>query len=275
MTTGADISEYQSIEVDSIQTGPEQTRVSKKSIEEGIDELADSIERFGLLHPVTVFQEDDKYILVAGQRRLLAIQQLEWERIPARVLPSRPDPVEAKAISFSENFVRRALTTSERKEACLRFYRQYGSLRVASQALKIPYAEVRDYVRRERLHEEMKKLVDNGEITVDEAIRAQDICEQEDGTIDIEAAKRAAMELKTFTRDQKSHLREIQKDEPGLSPDEKIEEAKKPRKNKRYIIVIAMKYAEGLQKLAAETDRTEAESAEMLIIEGLASGGYV
>lgn len=275
MTNGVDMSEYQSIEIDSIQTGPEQTRVSKKSIEEGIDDLADSIERFGLLHPVTVFQEGDKYILIAGQRRLLAVSQLGWDKIPARVLPTRPDSVEAKAISFSENFIRRALTNSERKDACLRFYRQYGSLRVASLALKIPYAEVRDYVRIERLHEEMRKLVDSEEITVDEAIRAQDICEREDGTIDIEAAKRVAMELKTFTRDQKSHLREVQKDEPGLTPDEMIEEAKKPRRNKKYIIVIAVKYSEGLQKLATETDRTEEESAEMLIIEGLARGGYV
>lgn len=54
MTTQGTAREFQSISVDLIDLGPEQARTSKKSIEEGLDELAESIKRFGLLHPVTV-----------------------------------------------------------------------------------------------------------------------------------------------------------------------------------------------------------------------------
>jgi len=275
MATVEEAKEFQLISVNLIEVGPEQARTSKKSLEEGIDDLAESIKRFGLLHPITVYPEDAKFILVAGQRRLLAVKQLGWDKIPARVLATRPDPIEAKAISFSENFVRRDLTTPEKKNACIMFHRRYGSMKAAAQALGMPYEEVRDYVKYDRLHDDLKKLVDDGTVNVDEALRAQDISEQPDGSVDVEGAKRAALELKTFDRDQKSHLKEIDEEQPALSVDEKLEEAKKPRKTKKYTIIMALKYAEGLTKAATDMAKTEEEAAEALIIEGLARGGYV
>lgn len=266
---------FQRIPVDLIEVGPEQARTSRKSLEEGIDDLAESIKHFGLLHPVTVFPEDRKYILVAGQRRLLAVRQLGWEEIPARVLSTRPDAIEAKAISFSENFIRRDLTTPEMKNACIMFHRRYGNMMAASRALGIPYEEVREFVKYDRLDGKLKKLVDDGTVNTDEAVRAQDISQRADGSVDVEEAKRAALELKTFDRDQKSHLKEIEKEQPTLSMEEKLEEAKKPRKTSKYTIIMALKYAEGLTKAATDMAKTEEEAAEALIIEGLARGGYV
>ena len=57
--------------------------------------------------------------------------------------------------------------------------------------------------------------------------------------------------------------------------EEKLEEAKKPRKTSKYTIIMALKYAEGLTKAATDMAKTEEEAAEALIIEGLARGGYV
>lgn len=275
MATQKPKEEFTSIRVELIEVGPEQARTSKKSLEEGIDDLAESIKRFGLLHPITVFPEDGKYVLVAGQRRLLAVKQLGWEEIPARVLSTRPDAIEAKAISFSENFVRRDLTTPEKKNACIMFHRRYGNMMAASRALGIPYEEVREFVKYDRLDDELKKLVDDGTVKTDEAVRAQDISQRADGSVDVEEAKRAALELKTFDRDQKSHLKDVEKEQPTLSVEEKLEEAKKPRKTRVYKIVMALKYAEGLQKAAVDMDKTEEEAAEAFVIEGLARGGYV
>jgi len=266
---------FTSIRVELIEVGPEQARTSKKSLEEGIDDLAESIKRFGLLHPITVFPEEGKYILIAGQRRLLAVKQLGWDEIAARVLSTRPDAIEAKAISFSENFVRRDLTTPEKKNACIMFHRRYGSMMAASKALGIPYDQVREFVKYDRLHDDLKKSVDDGEVNVDEALRGQDISELPDGSIDVEEAKRAALEYKTFNRDQKSHLKDIEKEQPMLSAEEKLEEAKKPRKTKKYIVIMALKYADGLAKAATDMTKTEEEAAEAFIIEGLARGGYV
>lgn len=275
MTTEKVEEKFQRISVDLIEVGPEQARTSKKSLEEGIDDLAESIKRFGLLHPITVFPEDGKYILIAGQRRLLAVKQLGWDEIPARVLSSRPDAIEAKAISFSENFVRRDLTTPEKRDACIMFHRRYSSMKAASEALGLPYWEVREYVKYDRLHDDLKKLADDGTVKVDAALRGQDISELPDGSIDVEGAKKAALELMHFDRDQKSHLKEVEEEQPALSVDEKLEEAKKPRKTRKYTIIVALKYAEGLAKAATDMAKTEEETAEAFIIEGLARGGYV
>lgn len=265
--------QFKPIPVDLIQIGPEQARTSK--VEEGIDELTESIKRFGLLHPVTVFPKEGKYILVSGQRRLLAAKQLGWEEIPANVLSTPPDAVEAKAISFSENFMRRDLTRAEKRDACIIFHRRYRTMKAASKALGIPYAEVREYVKYDRLDNELKKLVDDGTVKVDEALQAQDISEGPDGSIAVEEAKRVALELKTFNTEQKSHLKEVDKEQPTLSPEEKIEEAKKPRKTKKYTITLALKHAEGLTKAATDMAKTEVEAAEIFIIEGLTRGGHV
>lgn len=275
MTTEKVEEKFQRILVNLIVTGPEQARTSTKSLEEGIDELAESIKRFGLLHPVTVFAEEGKYVLVAGQRRLLAVKKLDWQEVAARILSTPPDAIEAKAISFSENFIRRDLTTPEKKNACIMFHRRYGSMMAASKALGIPYDEVREFVKYDRLHDDLKKFVDDGEVNADEALRGQDLTELPDGSIDVEAAKRAALEYKTFNRDQKSHLKDIEKEQPTLSVDEKLEEAKKPRKQKNYTVIMALKYAEGLAKAAVDMAKTEEEAAEAFIIEGLARGGYV
>jgi len=182
--------EFQPIPIDLIEVGPEQARTSK--VEEGIDELTESIKRFGLLHPVTVFPKEGRYILVSGQRRLLAAKQLGWEEIPANVLSTPPDAVEAKAISFSENFMRRDLTRAEKRDACIIFHRRYRTMKAASKALGIPYTEVREYVKYDRLDNELKKLVDDGTVKVDEALQAQDISEGPDGSIAVEEAKRVA-----------------------------------------------------------------------------------
>ncbi|RLJ06868.1 MAG: hypothetical protein DRP12_03325 [Candidatus Aenigmatarchaeota archaeon] len=53
--------------------------------EEGLNELADSIDRLGLLNPITVKPDGDGYEIIAGVRRYLACQRLGWDEIPAIV----------------------------------------------------------------------------------------------------------------------------------------------------------------------------------------------
>ena len=55
-------------------------KIHKRAREEvlEIEELAESIKRFGLLNPIIV---DTNYILVAGYRRLEAAKRLGWSSI--------------------------------------------------------------------------------------------------------------------------------------------------------------------------------------------------
>jgi len=69
------------IEVDKIDLNPYQPR--KNFDEESIKELAKSIQKHGLIQPIIVIENNGRYILVAGERRLRAIKDLGKETIKA------------------------------------------------------------------------------------------------------------------------------------------------------------------------------------------------
>jgi ParB family chromosome partitioning protein len=74
-----------------------------------IDELAASINAWGLLHPIVV---DDQNRLVAGERRLRACQQLGWREIEVTLLANLSTD-DLREIELEENIRRKDLTTLE------------------------------------------------------------------------------------------------------------------------------------------------------------------
>jgi len=99
-------------------TVPERRRKQKGDIEE----LADSIDRYGLFHPVIVRKAGKgQYTLVAGERRLLAYQALKREHIEARLLEEL-DKFEAAAVELEENARRLNMTWQEEAEAVLYYH---------------------------------------------------------------------------------------------------------------------------------------------------------
>ncbi|MCB7129590.1 MAG: ParB/RepB/Spo0J family partition protein [Candidatus Brocadiales bacterium] len=264
---------FENILIDHIEIGPEQSRVRK--IEEDVGELAESINVNGLLQPIIVFPRDDSYVLVSGQRRLLAFKKLGLPEIPAKVIDEPDDPIKAKAMSFSENYIRRPLTRPDAIDACMAFYHRYGSMKAASEELGLPYHKVREFVRYEGLPEELKQLVDEKKVKVDDAVRARNVAELADGSVDVEKATQIAMELRPLSGEQKKQLEEKAEEMPAASTEELIEEVKKPAKIKKYTIVLGLPYAEGLAKAAKDIDKTEEDTAGVAVVDWLARGGYV
>lgn len=82
-----------------------------------IDGLAASIRDHNLFHPVVV---DDCGNLIAGHRRLLAMQSLGWTMIPTRSLGELSDD-EKREIELEENLRRKDLTAFERSKAIVQF----------------------------------------------------------------------------------------------------------------------------------------------------------
>ncbi|GAB6074365.1 ParB/RepB/Spo0J family partition protein [Nautilia lithotrophica] len=72
------------IEVSKIKPNPYQPR--REFNEEAINELANSIKKYGLLQPIVLIKNEDEYILVAGERRLRATKLLGEELIKAIVV---------------------------------------------------------------------------------------------------------------------------------------------------------------------------------------------
>jgi ParB family chromosome partitioning protein len=81
-----------------------------------IEGLANGIKRVGLLEPIIVdrCKGVKGYRLVAGERRLLAVQSLEWETIPA-VLRAELTEEQVREIEIEENENRKSFTEQERR----------------------------------------------------------------------------------------------------------------------------------------------------------------
>jgi ParB family chromosome partitioning protein len=72
------------IDISLIETNPHQPR--KIFNQEKLEELSKSIKNHGLLQPIVVTKRDDKYILIAGERRLRASKLADLTKIKAVVL---------------------------------------------------------------------------------------------------------------------------------------------------------------------------------------------
>jgi ParB/RepB/Spo0J family partition protein len=88
-----------------------------------IEDLALSLDSFGLLHPVHVYASHGRYRLVAGERRLEAAKKLGWSSIDAMVRePSENDLL----LELVENTQRKWLSDAEEADALIRLVREMG-----------------------------------------------------------------------------------------------------------------------------------------------------
>ena len=78
-----------------------------------VKELAESMRRLGLIHPITVTRGNE---LVAGERRLLAAKELGWESIAACILEDLPDE-DRLLVQLEENIRRKDISWQDRVEA--------------------------------------------------------------------------------------------------------------------------------------------------------------
>jgi ParB family chromosome partitioning protein len=107
------------LDVAAIRPNPAQPRKAVDGT--ALGELADSIERHGLLQPIVVKPDGDGYMLVAGQRRLLAHERLGRPRIAALLTSGRPDE-----LALIENLQREDLPPLDEAEALAALKARYG-----------------------------------------------------------------------------------------------------------------------------------------------------
>jgi len=83
------LDEIHSIALSSINPEDSAFRISTRT---DTDDLVDTIQQLGLLHPPTIQPHDSEYRIVSGFRRIEACRQLGWSDIPAFILsPDTPD----------------------------------------------------------------------------------------------------------------------------------------------------------------------------------------
>ena len=84
----------------------------------GIEELADSIARLGLIHPIVISNDG---ILVAGERRLTACTLLGWDNIPVQFAEDL-DEYTLQCIELEENVKRSDLSWQDEVAAVARLH---------------------------------------------------------------------------------------------------------------------------------------------------------
>lgn len=111
--TSEDFPQILELRLEQIVPNPDQPR--KTIPAESLAELAASIDRHGLIQPITVRrldEEEDRYLLVAGERRFRAFEQLGRLAIPAILTTGN-----VEEISLIENIQREDLNPLEEAEA--------------------------------------------------------------------------------------------------------------------------------------------------------------
>ena len=97
-----------------IKTNPYQPR--KEFDKKSLEDLALSIKQKGVISPITVREENNNYILIAGERRYRASKSIKLKEIPAYVIEVKNDS-DMMQIALIENIQRENLNPMEESEA--------------------------------------------------------------------------------------------------------------------------------------------------------------
>jgi ParB family chromosome partitioning protein len=154
----ADRNRLKSLPLDLISPGPYQPR----SIfdKDRMEELAESIRHQGVIQPVVVRASgDNKYELIAGERRWRAAQMAGIEKIPA-IVREVPDEI-AIAMALVENIQRENLNPIEEATALRRLVDEYQMThQEAGDAVGRSRSSVSNLLRLLELSKEVRELVD-------------------------------------------------------------------------------------------------------------------
>ncbi|PIF02607.1 MAG: chromosome partitioning protein ParB [Paludibacter sp.] len=117
------------VRIDAIKANPDQPRTNFDN--EALEELATSIKELGVISPITLRKnDDDTYMIIAGERRYRASKLVGLETIPAYVRTASDDQVMEMALI--ENIQREDLNSIE---IALTFYRLMEEYNMTQQKL--------------------------------------------------------------------------------------------------------------------------------------------
>ncbi|MFI7643134.1 ParB/RepB/Spo0J family partition protein [Nonomuraea sp. NPDC049400] len=270
------ILEVREIEIASLVMSEGQVRIRK--IQADIDELATSIRIHGLLEPILVCSShsgDGAFEVLAGQRRVLAHQRLGREKIMAAIIDEPVDGENAKAISLTENIIRRDLDTKDIIDACSWLYKRYGSARAVAKETGIPYAQVLKHLKYDRLLPELQSKVDSGEVSLNIALKAQDAVESLSGSAKSAEALDLAEALETMSGAERRQILQEKRANPEVPIRGILENFWNENERDRQILVTLPEAVHrALQSRAKEMNLTQDAVAARLICDAMTEDHY-
>lgn len=120
-----------------------------------------------------------------------------------------------------------------------------------------------------------RKMVDDGTVDVNAAVKAQDASNDDDGIPDPEVAAKLAQEMAPMSGVQRKRVAQERREHPERPVDEVIEHAKTGAKVIQIVATLTQHTHTALQKFAKEEDSTQDEAATALIEEALIGRGLI
>jgi len=123
-TDNQDRNRVEELPVELIEPNPYQPR--KHFDKDRLNELAQSIKKHGLIQPIIVIPAGDKYILIAGERRLRASKIASLSTIKALVVDKELDEKRLRELALIENIQREDLNPIELAKSYKELITVYG-----------------------------------------------------------------------------------------------------------------------------------------------------
>ena len=150
------------VRIDQIDSNPDQPR-QDFDIDE-IQKLSESLSAHGLLQPVVVRRVNDRYQIIAGERRMRAAVQAGWSDVPVNIIEA--DDRQTAELAIIENLQRKDLNALEKAACFQRYLEQYGSTQeeLASR-LNLDRSTIANLIRLLELPSAVQDALRRGELT--------------------------------------------------------------------------------------------------------------
>ena len=147
---------------------PNPTQPRTEFNEEALEELADSIRQLGLIQPITVKREGEKYVIISGERRWRASEKAGLEVMPAYI--REVDDTTLHAMALVENIQREDLNAIEISLGMQRLVEECGLTQEAlAERLGKKRSTIANYLRLLNLPEEIQFAIKSGVISMGHA----------------------------------------------------------------------------------------------------------
>ncbi|MCI9017020.1 MAG: ParB/RepB/Spo0J family partition protein [Clostridia bacterium] len=146
------------------QVEPNKNQPRRNFDEEALEELAESIKRYGVIQPIIVVKKEDYYEIVAGERRWRASKKAGLTTIPAII--RKQDERKNKEIALIENVQREDLNAYEKAVGIKELMQEYElTQQEVSEILGKSRSSIANTVRILNLDERVLELVKQGKLS--------------------------------------------------------------------------------------------------------------
>lgn len=138
---------------------------TRKDLESGTDEnnlneLANSIKKYGLINPISVVENENKYEVIAGQRRFQACKIINFSSIPC-IIKKNINLTQTVGISLIENVQRADMGAIDKGNAYVQLLKTFDSIESLSNNIGVGAPTIKKYISLLELSSTLQRTIDS------------------------------------------------------------------------------------------------------------------